>query len=160
VQNRPVRRTPKEFCLEPLSGPLNRDRCGNSSFSTSGNGARFGGVRYPAASRAHRSLHRALSDLAVAACLAVVRSTMGNPFRYFNSSPEVIRLVVMMYVRYPLSLRNVEDVLAEHGIDISHETVRFCGTGLARCSPPRSARDESHTCASILSGGGIWVRPS
>ena len=48
-----------------------------------------------------------------------------NPFRYFNSSPEVIRLVVMMYVRYPLSLRNVEDLLAERGIDISHETVRF-----------------------------------
>ncbi len=38
---------------------------------------------------------------------------MNNPFRYFNSSPEVIRLVVMMYVRYPLSLRNVEDLLAE-----------------------------------------------
>ena len=48
---------------------------------------------------------------------------MGNPFRYFNSSPEVIRLVVMMYVRYPLSLRNVEDLLAERGIDISHEGV-------------------------------------
>jgi putative transposase len=47
---------------------------------------------------------------------------MSNPFRYFNSSPEVIRLVVMMYVRYPLSLRNVEDLLAERGIDISYET--------------------------------------
>jgi transposase-like protein len=42
---------------------------------------------------------------------------MSNLFRYFNSSPEVIRLVVMMYVRYPLSLRNVEDLLAERGID-------------------------------------------
>jgi putative transposase len=50
---------------------------------------------------------------------------MSNPFRYFNSSPDVIRLVVMMYVRYPLSLRNVEDLLAERGIDISHGTVRF-----------------------------------
>jgi putative transposase len=50
---------------------------------------------------------------------------MRSPFRYFNSSPEVIRLVVMIYVRYPLSLRNVEDLLGEHGIDISHETVRF-----------------------------------
>ena len=50
---------------------------------------------------------------------------MSNPFRYFNSSPEVIRLVVMIYVRYPLSLRNVEDLLAERGIDISRETVRF-----------------------------------
>jgi putative transposase len=48
-----------------------------------------------------------------------------NPFRYFNSSPEVIRLVVMMYVKFPLSLRNVEDLLAERGIDVSYETVRF-----------------------------------
>ncbi len=50
---------------------------------------------------------------------------MKTPFRCFNSSPEVIRLVVMMYVRYPLSLRQVEDLLFERGIDISHETVRF-----------------------------------
>jgi putative transposase len=50
---------------------------------------------------------------------------MANPFRCFNSSPEVIRLVVMMYVKYPLSLRNVEDLLFERGIDISYETVRF-----------------------------------
>jgi len=48
-----------------------------------------------------------------------------NPFRYFNSSPEVIRLVVMMYVKYPLSLRNVEDLLHERGIDVCYETVRF-----------------------------------
>ena len=48
-----------------------------------------------------------------------------NPFRYFDSSPEVIRLVVMMYVKYPLSLRNVEDLLFERGIDICHETVRL-----------------------------------
>jgi putative transposase len=50
---------------------------------------------------------------------------MRSPFKYFNSSPEVIRLVVMMYVRYPLSLRNVGDLLAERGIDICHETVRL-----------------------------------
>ena len=48
-----------------------------------------------------------------------------DPFRWFDSSPEVIRLVVMMYVRYPLSLRNVEDLLFERGIDICHETVRL-----------------------------------
>jgi hypothetical protein len=83
---------------------------------------------------------------------------MSNPFRYFNSSPEVIRLVVMMYVRYPLSLRNVEDLLAERGIDISHETVRFGGIGLARCLPPRSERGGSRTCAASSYGGGIWMR--
>jgi putative transposase len=45
--------------------------------------------------------------------------------RYFNSSRDIIRLAVMMYVRYPLSLRQVEDLLFEGGIDNSHETVRF-----------------------------------
>lgn len=38
------------------------------------------------------------------------RRTPPDPFRWFNSSPEVILYVVMLYVRYPLSLRNVEDL--------------------------------------------------
>ena len=50
---------------------------------------------------------------------------MQIPFRYFNSSHEVIRLTVMMYIRYPLSLRQFEDLLFDRGIDICHETVRF-----------------------------------
>jgi putative transposase len=53
------------------------------------------------------------------------RAKPPSPFRGFNSSPEVIRLVVLMYVRFPLSLRNVEDLLFERGIDLCHETVRF-----------------------------------
>jgi putative transposase len=51
--------------------------------------------------------------------------TKRSPFRYFRTSPEIIRLAVMMYVRFPLSLRNVEDLLHERGIEVSHETVRF-----------------------------------
>lgn len=51
--------------------------------------------------------------------------TKRSPFRYFRTSPEIILLAVMMYVRFPLSLRNVEDLLHERGIDISYETVRF-----------------------------------
>ncbi len=47
------------------------------------------------------------------------------PYRYFKTSPEVIRLAVMLYVYFPLSLRNVEDLLHERGVDVSHETVRF-----------------------------------
>jgi putative transposase len=50
---------------------------------------------------------------------------MRNSFRCFNSFPEIARLTVMMYIRYPLSLRQVEDLLFERGIDICHETVRF-----------------------------------
>jgi len=51
--------------------------------------------------------------------------TKRSPFKYFKTSPEIIRLAVMMYVRFPLSLRNVEDLLHERGIDVSHETVRY-----------------------------------
>ena len=51
--------------------------------------------------------------------------TTENPFKYFKTSPKIIRLAVMYYVRYPLSFRQVEDILHERGIDISHETVRF-----------------------------------
>ena len=51
--------------------------------------------------------------------------TKRSHFRYFKTSPEIIRLAVMLYVRFPLSLRNVEDLLHERGIEISHETVRF-----------------------------------
>jgi len=48
-----------------------------------------------------------------------------NHFKYFKTSPEIIKLAVMYYVRYPLSLRQVEDILHERGIDICHETVRY-----------------------------------
>ena len=34
-------------------------------------------------------------------------------FRYFKTSPEIIQLAVMLYVRFPLSLRNVGDLLHE-----------------------------------------------
>ena len=37
--------------------------------------------------------------------------TKSDPFRYFKTSREIIRLAVMFYVRFPLSLRNVEDLL-------------------------------------------------
>lgn len=49
-----------------------------------------------------------------------------NPFRYFKTSPEIIRLAVMPDVKYPLSLRNVEDLLAGRGIEIAHATIRYC----------------------------------
>ncbi len=50
---------------------------------------------------------------------------MHTPCRYVTSSPEVIRLAVMMSVRYPFSLRQGEDLPCERGIDICHETVRY-----------------------------------
>jgi hypothetical protein len=48
--------------------------------------------------------------------------TKPKPFCYFKTLPEIIRLAVMMYVRFSLSLRNVKDLLHERGIDMCHET--------------------------------------
>lgn len=48
-----------------------------------------------------------------------------DPFKYFKTSPEIIKLAVMYYIRYPLGLRQVEDILHERGIDICHETIRY-----------------------------------
>ncbi len=51
--------------------------------------------------------------------------TRRSPFRYFRTSPEIIRLAVMLYVPLPLSSRNVKDLLHGRGIEVSQETVRF-----------------------------------
>ena len=51
--------------------------------------------------------------------------TKPSPFRHFKTSPEIIRLAVILYVRSLLSLRNMEDLLHEGGIDVSHETDSF-----------------------------------
>ncbi len=48
-----------------------------------------------------------------------------SPFCCFGTSLEIIRLALMMYVRFPLSPRNAKDPLDERGIEVSHETVRF-----------------------------------
>ena len=70
---------------------------------------------------------------------------MSNLFRYFNGSPEIIGPAVLMYVKYPLSLGNVEDLLAERGIDISHETVRFSWNqfGSIRRDPKKASRADA-----------------
>ena len=93
--------------------------------------------------------------------------TKRSPFRYFKTSPEIIRLAVMMYFRFSLSLRNVEDLLHERGIDVSHETVRYrvsvrpdrpydavfhgsrSSTRLIFLSGMRASVSASHACGSI-----------
>lgn len=51
--------------------------------------------------------------------------TRPSPFRYFTTSPEIIRLAVLLYIPFPLSLRNKEVLLHERGSEISPETVRY-----------------------------------
>lgn len=73
-----------------------------------------------------------------------------NPFRSFGSSPEMIGLVMMMSVKYPRLLRDVEDLLAERGIDLCHETVglwwnRFGPWFAAEIRRKRVNRVRTHT---------------
>ena len=82
---------------------------------------------------------------------------MNNPFRYFNSSPEVIRLAVMMVIRYPLSLRQVEDILFERGIDICHETVRYWWNRFGPMFAGESRKRRVHG-ATGRTGAGILMR--
>jgi len=79
--------------------------------------------------------------------------TKPSPFRYFRTSPEIIRLAVMMYVRFPLSLRNVEDLLHERGIDICHETVRFWWN---RFGPMFAAEIRKRRVEGMLSSRWRW----
>lgn len=60
--------------------------------------------------------------------------------------------MVMMYVRFPLSLRNVEDLLAERGIDICHETVRFWWNRFG----PMFAADIKRQRISLMRGFRNW----
>lgn len=78
---------------------------------------------------------------------------MNNPFRCFNSSPEVIRLAVMLNIRYPLSLRQVEDILFERGIDICHETIRYWWN---RFGPMFAARSSSTIGQPLWPSGVNW----
>jgi hypothetical protein len=68
----------------------------------------------------------------------------------------------MMYIRFPLSLRQVEDLLNERGIDICHETVRawwnrfgrHCQTNLNRPAKGASPRLSGRQLTPLGQGGG------
>ena len=60
---------------------------------------------------------------------------MQNPFLYFNSSSNIIRLTVMMYVWFPLSLRQVEDLLSERD---RRAALRFLKRAVKRYGRPAS----------------------
>ncbi len=75
-----------------------------------------------------------------------------SPFKYFKTSPDVIRLAVMLYVRFPLSLRNVEDLLFERVYEISYETVRLWWNSFG----PMFASDIRRQRASRMKGFRHW----
>ena len=81
--------------------------------------------------------------------------TTCSPFKYFKTSPEIIRLAVMYYIRYPLSFRQVEDILHERGVDICHETVRFWVERFGSKFAEKSVRIGQ---GNTRTGNGTWMK--
>lgn len=79
--------------------------------------------------------------------------------------PEVIRHAVWLYFRFTLSLRDVEEMLAERGIDVSYETVRCWtlkfgqafGQNLRRRRPSASGRWHLDEMVVKISGKRMWL---
>jgi transposase-like protein len=71
-------------------------------------------------------------------------STNGPNYRGYRYPPQIISNVVWLYHRFCLSLRDVEDLVAERGIVVSYETVRqWCrkfGPAYARAAKRRTGR--------------------
>jgi len=61
--------------------------------------------------------------------------------------PEIIRHAVWLYFRFPLSYRDVEDLLSERGIDVSYETVRRWALKFGRAYAYRLRRSRSRSAA-------------
>ena len=78
--------------------------------------------------------------------------------------PAIIRHAVWLYVRFTLSYRDVEDMLAERGLDVSYETVRrwvskfgrLFAQEVARRRPRPSSRSHLAEMAVIIAGEEFW----
>jgi hypothetical protein len=79
------------------------------------------------------------------AAVCRVRWRMTISFARHQFPPAIIRHAVWLYVRFTLSYRDVEDLLAERGLDVFYETVRRWvlkfGPLFARTAPPTPTAD-------------------
>jgi transposase-like protein len=80
-------------------------------------------------------------------------------FRYFKTSPEIIQLAVVLYVRFPLSLRNVEDLLHERRVNYSYAPLDIDGTSFALNLHARS-RSAGQGAFKLVIGNGTWMKSS
>jgi putative transposase len=79
--------------------------------------------------------------------------------------PEVIRHAVWLYLRFTLSYRDVEELLAERGLDLSYETVRrwvikfgpAFARNLRRLRPRPSAQWHLDEMAVVIGGKRLWL---
>jgi len=69
-------------------------------------------------------MYAALSRQRSPTSLSRVRWPMEISFARHQFPPDIIRHAEWLYLRFTLSFRDVEDLLAERGLDVSYETVR------------------------------------
>ena len=69
-------------------------------------------------------------------------------YRRHRFHPDIIKQAVWLYFRFTMSYRDVEDLLAERGIDVSYETVRLwvLKFGQAYARRIRDLRSTAHDC--------------
>src|SRR5437588_7451555 len=84
-------------------------------------------------------------------------------YRGYRFPPDLIQRSVWLYFRFTLSVRDVEDLLAEHGIKVSYETIRQWvmrfGPAIARDLRSRRPRPHGqwHLDEMFVSIGGKWM---
>jgi transposase-like protein len=86
-------------------------------------------------------------------------------FARHQYSPTIIRHAVWLYVRFTLSYRDVEDLLAERGLDVSYETVRrwvlkfgpLFARELRRRRPRPTSRWHLDEMAVMIAGRQFWL---
>ena len=101
----------------------------------------------------------------VAGSVRTVRWRMTISFARHQFPPAIIQHAVWLYVRFTLSYRDVEDLLAERGLDVSYETVRrwvfkfgplFARELRSRCPRPTSQWHLDEMAVSIA-GRQLWL---
>jgi hypothetical protein len=92
-----------------------------------------------------------------------------SAFAGFRFPPEVITVAVRWYLRYGLSYRDVEELLAERGIEVDHVTVyrwvqRFTSLFADAARPRRHAAGDrwfvDETYVKVAAGGGTCTGQS
>jgi transposase-like protein len=79
-------------------------------------------------------------------------NTLYHGFRF---PKPIIQHAIWLYLRFTLSLRDVEELLAERGMNVTYETIRAGSRGSGRCSPSVCAAVAAHPV-----GSGISMRCS
>lgn len=101
-------------------------RTGSAGFQTGLCGAvsTWGSAEQSRARRARAADCKELVSAPLSPAIMISASTAPNAYRGYQFPAEVIAHAVWLYLRFPLSLRDVEELLAERGIQVSYETVR------------------------------------